>query len=140
MSEALTIEKLLALKEEADLKEFAKKLYAKLERTQRELNDTKIKLDHLESLSKNSSILSVGSNEENLCQIEIKRLYDKAQRTPLEFNETKAFEIYVKSLLAIRGKSDQSDDKKKKKTEELSDEQLIALATSVINIDDGTEQ
>jgi hypothetical protein len=140
-NEALTIENLLQLKEESDLKEFSKKVFAKWQRTLQELNETKSKLEHLENLAKNSSVLSVGSNEENLCMIEINRLYQKAQREPLEFNEVKAFEIYVKSLMLIRGKTVETE-KKKKKTEELTDEQLLSLATKMIKVEDdsGTEQ
>lgn len=105
---------------------------------QKELTETKDKLRHLEDVTKfSTSPIAIGSNEEELCKLEIKRLYDAAKRAPLEFNEVKAFEVYVKSLMLIRGKGEVVEKKSKKETP-LSNEQLLQLALQVV--DDTSEQ
>lgn len=105
-----------------------------------ELKIAKDKLKHLEDVMKfNPSQISVGSNEEELCKIEINRLYQASKQGPLEFNEVKAFEIYVKSLMLIRGKTE-IGDKKSKKSTSLTEDQLLQLALQVQDVDDTTEQ
>jgi hypothetical protein len=103
-----------------------------------ELRLTKERLKHLEDVTKASPV-SVGSNEEELCKIEINRLYQAAKAGPLEFNEVKAFEIYVKSLMLIRGKTEVGD-KKSKKSNSLTEDQLLQLALQVQVVDDANEQ
>lgn len=90
--------------ENKELREYASKLTATNLKLQEDLEITKSKLQHLEDISKfTESPIAVGSNEEELCKLEISRLFQAAKRAPLEFNEVKAFEIYVKSLMLIRG-------------------------------------
>jgi hypothetical protein len=121
-----------------DLREFTETLINTTTALQLELQQTKDKLNHLEQITKfNTSPISVGSNEEELCKLEISRLYQAAKTGPLEFNEVKAFEIYVKSLMLIRGKS-VNEEKKSKKEPALSNDQLIQLALQVV--DDTNEQ
>jgi len=121
-----------------DLREFTETLIRTTTALQLELQQTKDKLAHLEQITKfTDSPISIGSNEEELCKLEISRLYQAAKNGPLEFNEVKAFEIYVKSLMLIRGKS-VNEDKKSKKEPTLSNDQLIQLALQVV--DDSNEQ
>lgn len=121
-----------------DLREFTEALIRTTTALQLELQQTKDKLAHLEQITKfTDSPISIGSNEEELCKLEISRLYQAAKNGPLEFNEVKAFEIYVKSLMLIRGKS-VSEEKKSKKEPTLSNDQLIQLALQVV--DDSNEQ
>lgn len=121
-----------------DLRAFTETLIRTTTALQLELQQTKDKLAHLEQITKfTTSPISVGSNEEELCKLEISRLYQAAKNGPLEFNEVKAFEIYVKSLMLIRGKS-VSEEKKSKKEPTLSNDQLIQLALQVV--DDSNEQ
>lgn len=121
-----------------DLKNFTEKLMDTTVSLQVELNKTKDKLYHLEEVTKHTSnLISVGSNEEELCKLEINRLYQAAKNGPLEFNEVKAFEIYVKSLMLIRGKS-ATEEKKSGKKNSLSEDQLLQLALQVV--DDTNEQ
>jgi len=123
-----------------ELKKFTERLIDTTANLQLELQQTKDKLTHLENINRFvASPISVGSNEEELCKIEISRLYNAAQRGPLEFNEVKAFEIYVKSLMLIRGKT-MVDDKKSKKSSSLSEDQLLQLALQVQVVDDTNEQ
>jgi hypothetical protein len=125
-------------KDYEELKKYAEKLTQTNVKLQKELDQTKDKLRHLEELTKfSSSPIAVGSNEEELCKLEINRLYEAAKRAPLEFNEVKAFEIYVKSLMLIRGKT-AVDEKKPKKEASLTNEQLLQLALQVV--DDTNEQ
>lgn len=120
------------------LREFTENLINKTVALQAELQQTKDKLAHLEQITKSSlSPISVGSNEEELCKLEISRLYQAAQRGPLEFTEVKAFEIYVKSLMLIKGKG-AVEEKKSKKSQQLSEDQLLQLALQVV--DDTNEQ
>lgn len=128
----------MSTKEYEELKKYAEKLTKTNLSLQEELNQTKDKLRHLEELTKfSSNPIAVGSNEEELCKIEINRLYQAAKRAPLEFTEVKAFEIYVKSLMLIRGKTS-SEEKKPKKEQSLSNDQLLQLAMQVV--DDTNEQ
>jgi hypothetical protein len=121
-----------------DLKIFTEKLMDTTISLQAELSKTKDKLHHLEEVTKHtSSLISVGSNEEELCKLEINRLYQVAKNGPLEFNEVKAFEIYVKSLMLIRGKT-ATEEKKSGKKNSLSEDQLLQLALQVV--DDTNEQ
>jgi|688.fasta_scaffold586281_2 hypothetical protein len=123
-----------------ELKKYSEKLTDLNTKLQKELDDTKNKLKHLEEIAKfNSSPISVGSSEEELCKLEINRLYNAAKVAPLEFNQVKAFEIYVKSLMLIKGKT-VVDDKKKDKSGQatLSNDQLLQLALQVV--DDTNEQ
>ena len=123
-----------------DLRKFTEKLIDTATLLKVELEQTKDKLFHLEQITKNiESPISVGSNEEELCKIEINRLYAAAQRGPLEFTEVKAFEIYVKSLMLIRGKTN-VEDKKPKKGSTLTEEQLLQLALQVQVVDESNEQ
>jgi hypothetical protein len=120
-----------------ELQKFTEKLIDTTSALKMELEQTKDKLRHLEDITKFSNNISVGSNEEELCKLEINRLYQAAKNGPLEFNEVKAFEIYVKSLMLIRGKT-AVEDKKAKKEPALNHDQLLQLALQVV--DDTNEQ
>jgi hypothetical protein len=125
-------------KDYEDLKKYAEKLTQVNLKLQEELTQVKDKLRHLEDINKfSSSAIAVGSNEEELCKLEINRLYQSAKIAPLEFNEVKAFEIYVKSLMLIKGKP-AVEDKKSKKENSLTNDQLLQLALQVV--DDTNEQ
>ncbi len=125
-------------KDYEDLKKYAEKLTQVNLKLQEELTQVKDKLRHLEDINKfSSSAIAVGSNEEELCKLEINRLYQSAKIGPLEFNEVKAFEIYVKSLMLIKGKP-AVEDKKSKKENSLTNDQLLQLALQVV--DDTNEQ
>lgn len=123
-----------------ELRNFTEKLLNTTVALKEELQQTKDKLFHLEEITKHSSsIVTVGSNEEELCKLEINRLYTAAKSGPLEFNDVKAFEIYVKSLMLIRGKSNLEEPKKKKSDKaSLTNDQLLQLALQVV--DDTNEQ
>jgi hypothetical protein len=121
-----------------ELKKYGEKLTQTNVKLQEELTQTKDKLRHLEELAKfNSSPLAIGSSEEDVCRIEIGRYYNLVKTRPLEFNEVKSFEIYVKSLMLIRGKA-AVEDKQTKKPQQLSEDQLLQLALQVV--DDTNEQ
>lgn len=121
-----------------DLKIFSEKLVETCLNLQTELQKTKDKLHHLEDITKNSSsIISIASNEEELCKLEINRLYQAAKNAPLEFTQVKSFEIYVKSLMMIRGKTS-VEEKKTGKKNNLSEDQLLQLALQVV--DESNEQ
>jgi hypothetical protein len=125
-------------KTKKDLEKFTENLLDRNSALQVEIGQLKSKLEHFEAVSKTA--LSVGSNEEELCKIEIKRYYDSAKEGPLEFNEVKAFEIYVKALLAIKGKSLDDSNSKKPKEPKFKDEDLMRFAQQVQADDDSTEQ
>lgn len=126
------------IKNYEELKKFAEKLLETTVALKNELQLAKDKLYHLEEVAKHSSsIVSIGSNEEELCKLEINRLYQAAKISPLEFNQVKSFEIYVKSLMMIRGKSS-VEEKKSGKKNNLSEEQLLQLALQVV--DESNEQ
>lgn len=134
----MKFENLSQLKTVVELREFSEKLIETTLKLKQELQQTKDKLQHLEEITKTHiSPISIASNEEELCKMEIKRLYDAAKLAPLEFTQVKSFEIYVKSLMLIRGKS-VVEEKKSKKENSLSHDQLLQLALQVV--DDTNEQ
>jgi hypothetical protein len=122
-----------------ELKKYGEKLTQLNNKLQQELEQTKNKLHHLEELTKfASNPIAVGSNEEELCKLEINRLYQAAKVAPLEFTQVKAFEIYVKSLMLIKGKSLEEPKNKKSQKVKLDHEELLQLALQVV--DDTNEQ
>ena len=122
-----------------ELQIFTEKLIASTAELKIELQQTKDKLAHLENITKHvTSPISVGSNEEELCKLEISRLFQAAKNAPLEFNEVKSFEIYVKSLMLIRGKTVAEVKKGGKKDAALTNDQLLQLALQVV--DESNEQ
>ena len=126
-------------KTKKDLEKFTENLLDRHGALQVDLEQLRDKLVHFEAVQKTS--LSVGSNEEELCKLEIRRLYESAKDGPLEFNEVKAFEIYAKTLLAIKGKSlDADPNAKKSKEPKFKDEDLMRFAQQVQADDDSTEQ
>lgn len=125
------------LKTLRELREFAESLLKTNVELQQKAKIAEDKLEHLEKMLAAQDKFSVGSNEENLCKIEIKRLYDKAKSQPLEFNEVKSFEIFVKSLYLIKGKVPDAQ-KASKKEVALSQDQLIQLALQAT--DESSEQ
>lgn len=127
------------LTQNEELKKYGEKLTQVNNKLQQELEQTKDKLRHLEEIAKfTSNQIAVGSNEEELCKLEINRLYQAAKVSPLEFTQVKAFEIYVKSLMIIRGKSIESPTANKSKKVKLDNEELLQLALQVV--DDTNEQ
>jgi len=127
------------LNQNDELKKYGEKLTQLNNKLQQELEQTKNKLHHLEELTKfASNPIAVGSNEEELCKLEINRLYQAAKVAPLEFTQVKAFEIYVKSLMLIKGKSLEEPKNKKSQKVKLDHEELLQLALQVV--DDTNEQ
>jgi len=122
-----------------ELKKYGERLTQTNLQLQQELEQTKNKLRHLEEIAKfSSNPIAVGTNEEELCKLEINRLYQAAKVAPLEFTQVKAFEIYVKSLMLIRGKSIEEPKNKKSSKIKLDNEELLQLALQVV--DDTNEQ
>lgn len=127
------------LDQNEELKKYGEKLTQVNIKLQEELEHTKNKLRHLEEIANfSNNPIAVGSNEEELCKLEINRLYQAAKVAPLEFNQVKAFEIYVKSLMLIRGKSLEEPKNKKSSKIKLDNEELLQLALQVV--DDTNEQ
>lgn len=128
-------------KSDKEWREFANRQTATILALQGELKFLEEKLKHAEALLQGAiqkSTLAVSSNEEELCKIEIKRLYDKAKMQPLEWNEVRTFEVYVKSLLAIKNKSPEDMNKKQDKTSKLNQAQLLEIALKAT--DESNEQ
>ena len=125
------------LSENKDLLDYVESITQANIKLQKELDQTKNKLKHLEEITKfPESNIAVGSNEEELCKLEINRLYQAAKQAPLEFNQVKAFEIYVKSLMLIKGKSVEDPKNKKSSKVSLDNEELLKLALQVVDDSD----
>lgn len=121
-----------SFKKLSDLKEYTEALLNEAVKLKQELQKANDKVSHLEEVSRfRPSPLTVGTNEEEVCKLEIRRLHDLCKSRPLEFNEVKAFEIFVNSLLKIQGKTSEDVKKKPKKPLDLSQDQLIQLAMQV---------
>jgi hypothetical protein len=134
-----TIDIKQVLDQNEELKKYGEKLTQTNIELQKQLEQARNKLNHLEEIAKfSSNPIAVGANEEELCKLEINRLYQAAKVAPLEFNQVKAFEIYVKSLMLIRGKSIEEPKNKKSSKIKLDNEELLQLALQVV--DDTNEQ
>jgi hypothetical protein len=126
-------------KSNKELQEFANKQTLTILALQAQINNLENKLVHAEEIIKTQqSSFNVKTDEEELCRMEISRLYSKAKTAPLEWNEVRAFEIYVRSLLAIRNKSQDEINKKSDKQTNLSQAQLLELALKAT--DESSEQ
>lgn len=127
------------MKDKKDWEDFAKAQIDVIMKLQVENNKLQDKITHLELLLNNvPSNLAVASNEEELCKIEIARLFNKAKSLPLEWQETRAFEVYAKTLLAIKGKTVDDIKKNKSKEQKLSDSELLQIAMQ--SVSDESEQ
>lgn len=114
-----------------ELQDYANKQYTTIAVLKQKTDEQAAKIAHLESLlSSKATILNVGSEQEEICKIEINRLYHKTIRGPLDFAEVKVLETLTKLLLAINGK--EVDTKKEKETakalKQLSPKELIDIA------------
>jgi hypothetical protein len=128
-------------KSDKEWREFANRQTATILALQNQIKFLEEKLTESEKLLKNTtqvSPLTVNSNEEELCKIEIKRLYDKAKMQPLEWNEVRSFEVYVKALIAIKNKTPEEVSKKSDKAPKMNQAQLLELALKAT--DESTEQ
>lgn len=115
----------------AELQTYANKQYTTIAVLKQKNDEQAAKIAHLESLlSSKATVLNVGSEQEEICKIELNRLYHKVLRGPLEFQEVKVLETLTKLLLAINGK--EVDTKKEKETtkalKQLSPKELIDIA------------
>lgn len=114
-----------------ELQDYANKQYTTIAILKQKTDEQAAKIAHLESLlSSKATILNVGSEQEEICKIEINRLYHKTIRGPLDFAEVKVLETLTKLLLAINGR--EVDNKKEKDTakalKQLSPQDLIKIA------------
>lgn len=127
------------IKQNEELRKYSERLTQTNLELQGKLKKAEDKLEHLEQIAKlSTSPVAVASNEEELCKLEISRLYQAARVSPLEFNQVKSFEIYVKSLMLIRGKNPEDEKTKKSSKVNLDNDQLLQLAMQVV--DDTNEQ
>lgn len=114
-----------------ELQDYCNKQYNTIAILKQKSDEQAAKIAHLETLlSSKATVLNVGSEQEEICKIEINRLYHKVLRGPLDFAEVKVLETLTKLLLAINGK--EVDNKKEKETvkalKQLSPKELIDLA------------
>jgi hypothetical protein len=119
----------------AELQTYANKQFTTIAVMKQKVDEQAAKILHLESLlSSKATVLNVGSEEVEICKIEINRLYHKTLRGPLEFQEVKVLETLAKLLLSLEGK--EVDSKKEKDTAKalkaLSPKELIDIAMQKI--------
>lgn len=127
----------------ADLKEYSNAQYKtivaqskKISELERKLEIVEVKLEKAEQVNTVSGALNKdqtgGSDDDGttICLVQLALLRAASMEGELTLEECKKAEIYVKTLQAIRGKA--SDDKKPKDSgQALTNEQLIALMSSV---------
>ena len=114
-----------------ELQDYADKQFKTIAIMKNKIDDQTAKIQHLESLlSSKATVLNVGSEQHEICKIEINRLYQKTLRGPLDFAEVKVLETLTKLLLAIDGK--EPTDKKEKAVEKavkaMTPQELINIA------------
>lgn len=136
MSNILDLTQFKTLRE---LQEYANRQYMTIGVMKQKNEELQDKVKHLETLlSSKATVLTVGSEQETICNIEINRLYQKTLRQPLEFQEVKVLETYTRILLAINGK--EVETKKEKETNKalkaMSPQELIKIALQKTPEDD----
>lgn len=95
-----------------------KKLKSKIQQLERDLSSLQLPLTEIIHTS----------DEQELCEIEIKRLKDIALGRPLNLEETKRLDLLVKNLYVAK-KREKSIPVKARRVDELSEDELIALAS-----------
>lgn len=119
-----------------ELQDYCTQQYSVVLKMQDEAEVFQSKIQHLEELLRNTgSTITVGSNELEICKIEISRMYNQVMAGPLEDKDVRKFDTLVKCLLAIQGKT--PEKKPKQKEEQLSTEDLINLALQAMPEADG---
>lgn len=123
---------LTQFKNQQDLLDFAKKQFLTILHAHKriealELENEQLK-GELELVKTNVEVLAK-TNEQNICELEIKRLRDIAINTALSFEDTKRLEILIKSLYLIKGKPKSDLNGESKKIDDFSESELIRLAT-----------
>lgn len=104
---------------------------------QQENTRLKDRITHLESMTLLApSPLSLATNEEELCKIEIARLFNAGKNGPLTMEEVKIFEIYTKTLLSIKGKSVDDAKKSAGSKQRLSEKELLQIALQTVSGDE----
>jgi hypothetical protein len=114
-----------------DLQDYASKQFNTILVLDQKIKDLETKNKHLETLlSSKATILNVGTEQEEICKIEINRLYQKTLRGPLDYQEVKILEMLAKILIGINGK--EIDNKQAKANDKvlksLSPKELINIA------------
>lgn len=113
------------------LQEYADKQYKTIAIMKSKVDEQSTKISHLETLlSSRATILTPGSEQKSICEIEINRLYQKTLRGPLEFAEVKVLETLTKLLLAMEGKEPPAEKEKalSKAVKAMTPQELINIA------------
>jgi hypothetical protein len=113
------------------LQEYADKQYKTIAIMKSKVDEQSAKISHLETLlSSRATILTPGSEQKSICEIEINRLYQKTLRGPLEFAEVKVLETLTKLLLAMEGKEPPAEKEKalSKAVKAMTPQELINIA------------
>ena len=97
----------------AELKDYCDQQYKFISILQKENAAFKVEVDHLKDLLSSTTTL-IGeikpvafevSNEQAICEMQIRLLQQTAEQRPLTLEETKKLEIFVKSLYLIKEKN-----------------------------------
>jgi regulator of replication initiation timing len=116
-----------------ELQEYCAKQHATLTKIIDENAKLKIEVSHLKELLNASvpnlsivpgSSISLITDEENICKLELEKLRISSLERSLSFEEAKKVEIYTKLLLSIQSKKDKKDPVD---TSKLNEADLLAL-------------
>lgn len=123
-------------KTQKELQEYARAQFLTLLQANKRIEHLETENTHLKSQieamkvrSEEKPEIRLQSNEQDLCEIEIKRLKDIALERALTLEETKRMDLLVKNLYLAKGKPTPSGAKGRKTEEPLTDSELIKLAT-----------
>lgn len=110
-----------------ELQNYADSQFQTILKMQAQAEAYQTKIEHLEELLRTSgSAEIVGSSELEIAKIELSRLHAHSLREPLDDKQIRSYDIYVKCLLAIQGKT--PEKKSKSKEPEHTLEELIAMS------------
>lgn len=119
-----------------DLQEFARAQFITLVQANKRIDFLEIENKQLKEQivfmkdrEENGVQLITKSNEQDLCEIEIKRLKDTAFERALDLEETKRLDLLIKNLYLAKGKPKPSSGKSKKPSQ-ISEAELVLLASS----------
>lgn len=105
---------------------------------QRQLNEAKEEIEKLKEL-KTSNIVSIndkpiqlgiGSDQEEICKIQLRMFLDVSKNRELTLEETRKVEIFSKILFGFKNKDDKD---KEDTTKKLSSDELLKLVENKLN-------
>lgn len=116
------------MKETDDWKSYCQHLFVSLQNSNAKLQAAEGEIVHLKQLLDGlTPKLTMPSNEQLICELQIKRLYDESMSRPLTLEEAKRLDLLVKNLYLAKGQATEIVKNDGASPEKASDEELLRV-------------